>query len=1667
MQRPTTRRIVARLAPRVLGLLSCLASANARATENEIGLYFDTAGTSTCYEGGLYQEIPCYIVLKNCTEPSGISGWEGRLSSDAGVNLIAGELYGQGTNFASFPELAVGLQQVLPAQPSMALMRFTIFAVSGGGLYLGPAANPSQPGATTPIMAAGSDPTVLFGTTYRVPPEVGPLARIGVADCEDSGEDGRPDRVDDVEFVDNPLVSDNCGGTTTPPAHVVGWDVPGDPWGIAVDSEAGYTFVTDPVGTRVCRYGNVGVLPSCWNCAAAEPRWLAIDRQNQLLYVTGQMGQKVQVFNYDGTLVREMGGPPWSTDPGSFASRPQALAVDTAGNLYVAEGLAYDSSFQGRLQVFSPSGVFQRVFATCFQYQMPPVAGQWFQTESMIVGPSGDLFLLDGGTGIPGQDYNRVHHFNAGGLPVGIWGQNGAGPGQLDYPFGIAHGGDGHLWITSGDRVIKFTLDGTFVLEFDDFHNDGFEGIAMASGPVEYLYVGTFGQGCVAERIEVFAAPIPAHNVLASHWQGPDHQLITSDLELLTDCSAANLLMNGVAADGVAPLLLRYEFQEPCTVDWWLTDPEHGVLGESNGCLATLDGSQQGQAVTTETQLVSGRHLAFVVYTAPVDFDRAAVPEDNERGERLVRVNLEFTATSGGESGDWWRDLSIIRPPVAFVHGIWSRPGTWDNFRSIRDDPRWEINGSPTWGRPDYSTSHGQAFAFNAGQLAFLLQTQKRGLREGHRIAAAQADVIAHSMGGCVARKLAATSAYERADNYGAGDYHKLLTLDTPHWGSAFADVVVQFRELTHAQYASLRVSAKIILGLLAHTQRTHFDQITGAAIDDLRPGSAELNSLPALEAPTHVHVGTGGSDLEASGLLEFNALRDASTAAYVVARELPVGDLGQFYTEPHDVIVLQASQAGGMTLGEVTTTAQFPGLHTQATRSDASGDLAVAWALRSIGDDSFFGPLPPPPVTQAGSGSLTVPEYGGVRVWLDPAAGSGRPGQEVSISVEPIGDAQIATAYLAFPGGVRVLHGPTFSGSVLMPEDRLGSLPVEGVALLADGTLVDAQPISINLDLSGVTLTAISVEPATLLLGAPGLLQRITVLGHYGDGFTRDMSAANGSMAFNYNHFVLAFDPDESVVQALAPGTTTMMISFQGHQCSLPVTVLDGQPSNSPPHARAGGRLSYCAGRELCLDGSDSFDYDTALGDQMSFAWDIDGDGAFDDAFGPTPCIELAEGTDDLLVCLQVTDQAGLWARDCAILSPEGGSCHDGTFVCEVGHDDPHYNQFDMAIDVAFDGQGLFRVLVMPIFSGPYRIVSFEVDCMAGCSFHSEFALPSSAHDVAYDAAGIAHCVHFGAVPSVRRFNLAGQELPAIVLPALPDPENQTYQPSIAIDGDGHILVGARVYRERDYGLVSYLVCTVDASGDLLRILDVHGDLGIEVTEGNPIVDFKVSGTGSIYLAGRHTVHRADWDGSYRLGLSFGSPELFPWLEDVAVGIDGSIYTAGNEPAQVQKFSAAGEFLAARTGSGGSLVGFNDMRALFVDGSDNVYVAEGYRRAQVFRFTPCFPVGVPEQAAPGRASADERRLLDLDVSGVATGSGGSITMVFSLSRGPVAVTLRVYDLRGRLVRTVLAEERAAGRHEVRWNGRSDSGTPLPSGVYLVQLRGGGASVTQKAVIVR
>ncbi|MDI6809865.1 MAG: T9SS type A sorting domain-containing protein [Candidatus Eisenbacteria bacterium] len=65
-------------------------------------------------------------------------------------------------------------------------------------------------------------------------------------------------------------------------------------------------------------------------------------------------------------------------------------------------------------------------------------------------------------------------------------------------------------------------------------------------------------------------------------------------------------------------------------------------------------------------------------------------------------------------------------------------------------------------------------------------------------------------------------------------------------------------------------------------------------------------------------------------------------------------------------------------------------------------------------------------------------------------------------------------------------------------------------------------------------------------------------------------------------------------------------------------------------------------------------------------------------------------------------------------------------------------------------------------------------------------------------------------------------------------------------------------------------------------------------------------------------------------------------------------------------------------------------------------------------------------------------------------------------------VDLRVYDVAGRMVRTLLKGERVkAGVQTEAWDGRSDSGRELASGVYFYQLRAGDKVATMKMVLLR
>jgi FlgD Ig-like domain len=63
--------------------------------------------------------------------------------------------------------------------------------------------------------------------------------------------------------------------------------------------------------------------------------------------------------------------------------------------------------------------------------------------------------------------------------------------------------------------------------------------------------------------------------------------------------------------------------------------------------------------------------------------------------------------------------------------------------------------------------------------------------------------------------------------------------------------------------------------------------------------------------------------------------------------------------------------------------------------------------------------------------------------------------------------------------------------------------------------------------------------------------------------------------------------------------------------------------------------------------------------------------------------------------------------------------------------------------------------------------------------------------------------------------------------------------------------------------------------------------------------------------------------------------------------------------------------------------------------------------------------------------------------------------------------TLRIYDLAGRRVSTLVDAELAAGPHTFRWEGLGDDGRSVGPGVYFCQLQCGRFTGTRRMLMLR
>jgi pimeloyl-ACP methyl ester carboxylesterase len=266
-------------------------------------------------------------------------------------------------------------------------------------------------------------------------------------------------------------------------------------------------------------------------------------------------------------------------------------------------------------------------------------------------------------------------------------------------------------------------------------------------------------------------------------------------------------LVYGGSADGVTQVLIRIPANNVGdSMQLTLVNEDGQQDTEGDGGLFPVGGNpiNASSTLTVQAQNTSPP-TAFALYIAPTNYVRSTQPQDATTPYRYLTLN-SVCSDANGSSTSATTSMKLTRPPVVLVHGLWSNPSeTWSNFAPLNPTnlTLWpllsvqQVNYSYTVNvnstSPSYifsPTSVGAntlGFSYNApGVLAQTLKAISN-LETTAGVAAVQADVVAHSMGGNIVRAMPALPYFKNQSNYGFGPVHKLITIGTPHLGTPLA----------------------------------------------------------------------------------------------------------------------------------------------------------------------------------------------------------------------------------------------------------------------------------------------------------------------------------------------------------------------------------------------------------------------------------------------------------------------------------------------------------------------------------------------------------------------------------------------------------------------------------------------------------------------------------------------------------------------------------------------------------------------------------------------------------------------------------------------------------------------------------------------------------------
>jgi hypothetical protein len=286
--------------------------------------------------------------------------------------------------------------------------------------------------------------------------------------------------------------------------------------------------------------------------------------------------------------------------------------------------------------------------------------------------------------------------------------------------------------------------------------------------------------------------------------------------------------------------------------------------------------------------------------------------------------------------------VQLDPPPIILIHGLWgdlTSLGVVETY--LGSQAPWNALPAEFITPVQYTND----IAFDDPSIEVVITNAINSIVSrltSAQIAVGRVDLIAHSMGGLVARHYSSLSTYKGTQNRQLGWFHQTITLNTPEAGSLLANFLVNNSNTAFSKKSGMEASFVKLLACPSSKKNPNKtlgecfaylqQNVTEGAVASLEPGSTNIARLPSANIPNALWRAQSSTVLQGdsqtgdpSALVFYEDNLIAATCpgpSYCPSKTSTVPVIGDILTDVvNDAVVPLASQTSGCTAPCVSVT--------------------------------------------------------------------------------------------------------------------------------------------------------------------------------------------------------------------------------------------------------------------------------------------------------------------------------------------------------------------------------------------------------------------------------------------------------------------------------------------------------------------------------------------------------------------------------------------------------------------------------------------------------------------------------------------------------------------------------------------------------------------------